>query len=66
MTSALATPVDVPIDTTPGLLLLHVPPDTASVYVAVLPKHIAAPPVIAAGAGTTLITVCVKHPEASV
>jgi hypothetical protein len=48
--SAVITPDVTPIVATAVLLLVHDrPPEVASVYVAVLPKHIAAVPDIAAG-----------------
>jgi hypothetical protein len=48
---------------TETLLLLHVPPDVASLSVIVLPpSQIGTEPVIAATAGDTVNTIDAKHP----
>jgi hypothetical protein len=61
-----ATPVttpDVPTVATPVLLLLHVPPEVASLSVADNPTHILGVPVIAA-IGETVATVVLLHTPA--
>lgn len=51
-----ATPVPAAIVPVAGVLLLHIPPDTACVIVVVRPWHTVELPVIAAGAGVTVTT----------
>lgn len=57
----VTTPDDNPIVATPGLLLVHVPPVTASVSVVVPPMHIGAIPEIA-GAVFTVTIIVEVHP----
>jgi hypothetical protein len=65
-----ATPVTIPEVTptvaTPGVLLLHVPPDTVLVAVVVAPTHIVVKavmvPAVPADTVTTLVTVIVPQP----
>ncbi len=54
-------PVDVTVATA-VLLLLHVPPEVASLNVTVDPTHTFALPVIAAGNGLTVNTADAAHP----
>lgn len=54
---ASATPVNTPValtEATAALLLAHVPPDTGCPRADVLPGQTDIPPVIAAGAGSTV------------
>ena len=59
-------PVDEPTSAMDGLLLLHVPPDVASLSVVVRPWHISLMPVIAAGKGYTVSMVVIIHPVGKV
>jgi hypothetical protein len=56
------TPVEVPIDATVVLLLLHVPPGVPSVSDVLPPTHIARLPVIGAGSGLTVTTTQREQP----
>jgi hypothetical protein len=56
------TPVVEPTDTCTAVVLLHVPPGSLSVSVAVDPTHTEDTPVIAAGFGLTVNIVVVKQP----
>jgi hypothetical protein len=61
-------PVADPIEATVTLLLLHVPPVTASLSVTVRPWQTTGVPIIVVGVGTTvtfMVSVC-RHPPASV
>ena len=68
MTTGVAA-VTLPAVTTPDevmgartLLLLHVPPDVALVYPAMLPEHIVAGPAMAAGIAFTVIIFVAVQP----
>ena len=66
-TSAFAIPLVLPIVATVVLLLLHVPPVTASVRLEVLPVHTFSVPVIGAVGFTVIVLVAeVELPQASV
>lgn len=59
-------PLPVPDRTTVAalvLLLVHVPPDIASLRIIVLPVHTFAGPVMAGGVGSTVTEVVVKQPR---
>jgi hypothetical protein len=51
---------EVPTVATEVLLLLHVPPEVASLSELVKPGHVVADPVIAAGAGLTVIVMTLE------
>ena len=51
----VTTPVVLPMVATDGVPLLHVPPVVRSVSVIVAPAHTAVGPLMAAGAGLTMI-----------
>ena len=59
----VATPVTIPLDrpmvAVPVLLLIHVPPEAASVSVEVAPMHTVDGPPIAGGIGLTVIVVVI-------
>ena len=60
-----ATPVTSPPDVTdaiPGALVLHVPPEVASVKVVLLPAHTTGLPAIAAGDAVTVISLVTVQP----
>src|SRR4051812_40805964 len=52
----------LPIGALDGLLLVHVPPGVGLLNVVVLPAHIMATPVIAAGGGVTVTVVTEVQP----
>lgn len=58
-------PVDKPTAAIPVLLLLHVPPDVASVSVVAVPAHMLAAPLIGEGEGKTVIDLVTVHPVPS-
>jgi hypothetical protein len=60
------TPVVEPMTATAVLLLVHVPPDTASLRVLHAPVQTPVEPNIAVGVGLTVMVVVVKHPVANV
>jgi hypothetical protein len=60
--SALTTPVVIFIETTVGALLAHVPPDTESVSVQLLPVQMLDEPVITEGAALIDTCLMVKQP----
>jgi hypothetical protein len=55
-----------PIETTEGLLLVHLPPAVVSCSREVLPAQTLKDPVMPAGKGFTVSVLVVVHPEASV
>ena len=59
----VTTPLFSPIVATPGLLLVHVPPVTASASVDVPPAHILVTPVIAGAVFTVTISVELHAPN---
>jgi hypothetical protein len=63
--SPTATPEAVPIVAIPILLLLHFPPPVISLKEVALPAHTAVMPVIAAGAGLTVIVLVTLQPVES-
>jgi hypothetical protein len=60
------TPVAEPADATTGLLLVQVPPVTASLNVVVVPIHTIDEPVIAGGSALTVIVLVTLHPAPGV
>lgn len=58
----VTTPEPAPTDPVVGTLLVHVPPDDASLNVVVKPTHTFVTPVIAAGSGLTVTGVVAKQP----
>jgi hypothetical protein len=59
----LTTPVDASMDATALLLLIHVPPPTASANVVLLPVHTLAAPVITGGNAFTVTTAVTELPD---
>ena len=61
-----ASPLAEPIDTTPGLLLLHVPPLYASLKTVVALWHMDVTPEMAAGVWFTVIVLIAVQPVGNV
>jgi hypothetical protein len=61
----MTRPVAEPMTAEKVLLLVHVPPPTASLNVEVNPKQTFVLPVIADGTGLTITDVVTKHPPVS-
>lgn len=65
ITPGCRSPPVLPIVATAVLLLVHTPPDTGLVRVAVLFAHIADGPLIVPGVGLTVMILVLKQPPGS-